>query len=281
MTDSSEFGVVDKTGWRWDPDNYAHRDFPMASDHELVTAFSTYSDEDTLPLIGVVGAYTLPTHPIRFTGSIDIDDVLCNTRTDFHKLARVTDADKPSDYSDGTWMDAKIIGEDLERYIVGTGLKLLINDGHIQPVANIDEIADILRSWRQDGAYLVANTSRLEGCEVGTIVHTLEKYLPDVFNAIVFPRNHDGRGRFTKAHALGEVAASAGLSLESMLTLHIDDTEHHHEAFMNNRSEHGDLLLAGPKTSGLVEGTVDIVEDTPYETFRVIDALLKQRGIIA
>ncbi len=99
---------------------------------------------------------------------------------------------------------------------------LMIED-KIEPVDNINDIRSILQHMRESGAYIVANTSTLPGCEPSTL-RFMDAYLEHCFDGILFPRNHHGDGKLTKGVAMGSVVNELGTIVK---TLHIDDAKHH------------------------------------------------------
>ena len=105
----------------------------------------------------------------------------------------------------------------------------------VKPVPYIDSIATMLRYWRSQGVYVVADTSTLPGCEAATI-EFLGQHLQGAFDGILLPRNHDGLGSTTKLEALNDVkrAISDIFLFQEPIgvpTVALDDAVHHAIAY--------------------------------------------------
>ncbi len=110
-------------------------------------------------------------------------------------------------------------------------VQTLMANGHIPPVEGIGRIREIMHGWKAAGVYIVANTSTLPGCEIGTI-RFFEQHLPGVFDGILLPRNHDGSHPVTKGVAARNMLEffNEG-SGEPTAVIHIDDLAHHNAGF--------------------------------------------------
>lgn len=160
----------------------------------------------------------------------------------------------------------------IEQYpdIVTRMLQALMIRDQVEPVAGIDDIRTILNEARENGAYIVANTSTLPGCELAT-VRWLAKYLPNCFDALVLPRNHDGKGAITKGTAKQVVMRSL---LETSgfekihTTAHIDDAPHHIRAVRETAKQldvvHADFT---PKYVWNIDHPDMNHQETPLESF--------------
>lgn len=99
----------------------------------------------------------------------------------------------------------------------------------IPPVPFSDAVGAFMRKWRRENIYVIANTSTTVGAELGTL-HYLHDIYPDSFQGVLFPRNHDGKGKMTKA-------ISINATIETLMREHnsgtapsvvaIDDAMHH------------------------------------------------------
>jgi len=104
----------------------------------------------------------------------------------------------------------------------------------VEPVPFSDSIGAFLRKWRAQGAYVIANTSTLPGCEESTIEFLAQQY-PGCFAGILLPRNYDGKGPVTKFDSLDEVRrmvdATLTVTTRDKPIVAIDDAAHHALAF--------------------------------------------------
>jgi hypothetical protein len=117
--------------------------------------------------------------------------------------------------------------------LLGSIIQELMEMEHVPPVPYGEAIASVLRTWRAQHVYVVANTSTLEGCELTTVKFLAEHY-PDCFDGVTFPRNHDGNGKITKAQALDAVYQAIGYEghdIQNVPAVMVEDTSHHAKAF--------------------------------------------------
>jgi len=156
--------------------------------------------------------------------SVDLCDVVRTTCGDFMDLGGFTTDDAGESYGYGLPFG---IGEEPD--VVVKIVQGLMTTDSVGPVDGIDEIKTILQSMRNRGAFILANTSTLQGCEPSTL-RFMRKHLENSFDGIVLPRNHDGEGKITK----GVAKALAIAELEALnddtnirFTQHIDDAAHH------------------------------------------------------
>ena len=100
----------------------------------------------------------------------------------------------------------------------------------VRPVKYRGAIRALMQKWRDENVYVIANTSTLPGCELSTI-RFLNEHYPDCFRGILLPRNHDGKGKVTKAMALQATTAAIQYNLQAsdtnIPTFAIDDAMHH------------------------------------------------------
>lgn len=210
----------------WYPGLNLDIDYPIASDEELVEAWEAYSDKPAVAVQGAYGVYNLIDSPVQAVASVDLCEVVRDTVVGLDKLIGGQQI-RRSNYSEGAWYEALSRGKDYEASVVVSVVQVMMNEGLVEPVEEIDMIARHLKNWRANGIYCIANTSTLPGCELGTIKHTLERDLPGCFDALVLPRNHDGQGKITKAGALSLLASEAKIDLLNVPRVHIDDNSHH------------------------------------------------------
>ena len=100
-----------------------------------------------------------------------------------------------------------------------------IQSGKAGPVESINKIAQRLYALRNSGYYVVLATSGLRENDKSTL-EFVAKYLPDCFDAALFPRNHDGKGTLSKADALNILAEKIDLNLLETPVAVVDDMEH-------------------------------------------------------
>ena len=255
-------------------------DYPDATTAQLVEMWSDYSHgAEVWPLQGVYGVYSVPSGPVKAIASIDVCEVLRDTSIAFMQATGL-EPHRTHDYTSNTW----IVGRTriYERQVVTDTLRLLMSQGLVSPVENSTSIGSILRSWRQQGIYVAANTSTLPGCESGTIKHTLGRDYPDCFDAIVFPRNYDGKGAVTKATALDQLAIEAGLPAQEVPIIHIDDAAHHIRSFLDMKHLFADVTLYVPEHDGN-RGQLDpgLYYNSPLDAFLAANKHFKDRGVIS
>ncbi len=160
--------------------------------------------------------------------------------------------------------------------VVRSIVRVLMNKDHVAPAASHEDIAGVMREWRRHGVFVVANTSTLSGCEIPT-VRFLKKYYDSCFDGIVFPRNHDGNGKITKAAALGMTLDElSNFGVEPTFAMHIDDTTHHIEAMLTT-PPHPNMGLFMPRfaSNAALEGREPVVHgDDSLEVFSHADAFV-------
>lgn len=253
------------------------------SPEELVNLWQKYSETDTESIKltdGIYGVYSLPNAEVKAVASIDLCEVLRKTGSTFHELI----GEKPTgyiDYLEKTWASAKIYEYQLGRNVLETLIGHAASQGLIPAIENSQEISEIIKNWRQNDVYIIANTSTLEGSEKGTIIHTLGRDYPGLFDAIVFPRNYDGNGPTTKAEAIKILTDQAGIDLNNIPIIHIDDMPHHIKSFNAWRSESGlDITTFMPTYMDNLHVNETTYHDTALNAFEVADETLRDKGII-
>lgn len=261
----------------WMPGQHLDDEYPTPTDEELCDLWQNYTGTESYPLTNIYGVFSKPDE-VRAVASIDLCEIVRETSISMHLSLGQEGPDRG--YSIGRWFSAEIAGEEIESSVVTNVIRVLLANNHIQPVAGIGRIRSILLNWRTQGVYTVANTSTLPGCERSTIGHTLGSNLPRCFDALLLPRNHDGKGKLTKAGALLVLAAEAGLPLHDIPLVHIDDTWHHIASFQSTFTEHGQSRFLMPYVfvshpNGELEQP-----QTPLEAFEAADEHFREQGVI-
>ena len=281
-------GVVDKdpstwpqckTGEIWEVGKHLDEDYPTPSDDMMCELWQTHMGVPAVSTKSIFGVYTPPERPIKAVASVDLCEMVRDTRKALYAATKVplpTGA-WSADYSAGTWYD-KSLGNCRERSVVVSMLRVLMNAGYVSPVEGSAEIADTLGHWRESGVWVVANTSTLPGCEPGTIKHTLAESMNAQFDGLVLPRNHNGTGTLTKASALRQIIREAGIT--GVPVMHIDDAPYHHDGFRAEQDLFDDKIYLLGATYGAACDSLDYSFETPLDTFRGANALFKYLGVV-
>lgn len=246
---------------------------------ELLQDWNTLYDSDTAHIVpGVLGV-------MRTTGedrpwalvSVDLCDVVRETARDFMKLGGFTIDAAGETYGYGVPFGVGDKPAIVTRMVQG----VMIRD-NISPVEGIDTIKEILQEKREHGAYVIANTSTLQGCERATL-RWMKTYLPDCFDGLVLPRNYDGNGSTTKGSvklAVAKELQQLGTSTTITYTQHIDDAPHHiravreasHEMTVYNHSDFTPRYIWNTKHDDMNH------TETPLEAFeKSYDAFTENR----
>jgi hypothetical protein len=156
--------------------------------------------------------------------SVDLCDVVRETARDFMQLGGFTVEAAGESYGYGVPFGVGDQPEVVAKMVQG----IMIRDG-IAPVEGIETIREILQQEREMGAFIIANTSTLQGCERATL-RWMREYLPGCFDGLVLPRNYDGSGSTTK----GTVKLATASELKQLgakktinYSQHLDDAPHH------------------------------------------------------
>jgi hypothetical protein len=83
----------------------------------------------------------------------------------------------------------------------------------------------------------------LPGCERGTI-DFFKQYLPDSFDGLLLPRNHDGTLPLTKGHAAANVVKMLPPADSEVIGFHIDDSSHHNASFRQQMGQFATAHIA-------------------------------------
>jgi len=263
-------------------------EYPTPTQDELCDLWRDYTGSDAVeqPPNGIFGAMITPDKPPIGIISIDACEVLRNTNLDITRVQRSAEdlRDKPIKsihrYGEGcTYED--------NHTDIQVLAQVLMDGGHITPVENIDQIGAIMQRWRAMGAYVVANTSTLPGCEPGTI-RFFGRFLPGAFDAILLPRNHNSnRSLPTK----GDVAADLTLAIEQaafgdkvpstrlerdLAAIHIEDKPCHNSAFYESMDAIGaTAYTVQPMYPSHHEADPRSVQAyTPLAAFHIADRIL-------
>lgn len=266
----------------WYPGLHLDAEYPVPTDAELTALWETY--EPAAPAHTtreVYGVYSEPKNDVRAVASVDLCEVVRDSGMGLDEVVGML-PQRRSAYSRGSWFEITDTqtSVDYERSVVVSGIRAIMHSGLVRPVEHIEAIGSFLRNWRAQGVYVVANTSTLPGCETGTIQHTFARDLPGCFDALVLPRNHDGKGSITKARALGMLASEAGIELAAVPFVHIDDAPHHIQGFQDLHSTHATMRLFAPEHEDNHTIADDIRCDTPLEAFIGADRHFRERGIV-
>jgi hypothetical protein len=261
--------LVQKSGL-WLPGMSLDHEHPVPTIDELVDHWvDTHGHTDVIEAPGVFGAVRTPDHTPTFVASIDLCEVVRHTKGSVLGVVGIPLSELELS---STYHDAISVNDEAMQPIIQT----LMHHDHIEPIEGIAAIGEIMRGWRKFGAYVVANTSTLPGCETATTAF-LHKYLEGCFDGIVFPRNHDGAGPISKGHALSFLIAEF-CDPEDVRALHIDDTFYH----CNSVREHVGALVGPDRISTIMplypgspavpEGTIPA--ESAMHAFLIADSLV-------
>ncbi|HTE58194.1 MAG TPA: hypothetical protein VK694_05620 [Verrucomicrobiae bacterium] len=252
--------------------------YPVASPDELADEWHAYTERETHALQGVLGAYAKPVGEVCAVASIDLCEVTRDTAVSLGDL--VGEPLERGQYSEGTWYSVENMGLDFEYSVVLGGLQHLMNNDLVGAIPGIDEVSHTLRGWREQGVYMAANTSTLPGCELATIRHHLEKDLKGCFDALLLPRNYDGRGKMTKAQALDVLGQEAGIDIGALPLVHIDDATHHVQGFIDHFGDHPTSAFLMPAHNYNQAPVAEMRCEDPPEAFARAHEFLQKQGVL-
>lgn len=264
----------------WIPGQRLDHLYPEVTQQDLQDEFSEILDAPTMPVGDVLGTLRTPGEHemIHGVASIDLCDILRETAASMVRTAGNLDY-KSNAYVDGFWEDFESQDDDYKSSVVQSTVQVLMDSRGVTPTDGHEEMAAIMRNWRSNGIFVVANTSTLPGCELSTL-HFLNEYYGQCIDGIVFPRNHDGRGKITKSHALKMAIAEISKGRpEPQFAFHIDDTTHHAEAMIHTPPHHNThLFMPRFESNKHLEGHEKIVHaDTPVEVFGHADDYVREQ----
>lgn len=259
-------------GELWRPGESLDHEYPTPSAAELCVELQGLvgEREEVFESTEVFGALRKPRDGEEIHGVMSVD--LCEVLR--YSARSLADAMGIEGYNSNQYMDALWDASDREpeylQRVLQAKTQVFMGMDLVEPVEGHTEIAELMQEWRKErGVYVVANTSTLPGCEISTL-RFLGKYYPDCFDGIVLPRNHDGKGKITKADALGHVLEELAVhGAEPKFAGHIDDTIHHLDA-MIARAPHPEMRFFAPALTGnegLSENPRVLVSGTSREAF--------------
>lgn len=221
----------------WTPDSERELHFNIPSINELEQAWSVNHNRPLLTLdSSMYGVAEQPLRPPTAILSVDLCEVVRNTGLSVLKIPGATIEDMVADGQTG-YMDygSTVNGWSEESAQSNRQLYIqeLMQHDHVDPAPYTDVIRAFMERWRDQGVYVIANTSTLPGCELNTI-RFLDQHFPDCFQGILLPRNHDGQGSVTKSMILSETMHAIATQTEYLTqgpTVAIDDAMHHANDF--------------------------------------------------
>jgi hypothetical protein len=265
-------------GELWYPGLHLDDEYTVPDDTELRYLWKNYTDKKVVHTTNqVYGVYSEPER-VTAVASIDLCEVVRDTAVGLDQVTGST-LGRRSRYSEKTWFDKKLVGNDYEKSVVISAVRAIMDSGLIEPVKDISAIRAILQKWRAVGVYCVANTSTLPGCERGTITHTLQRDLLGCFDGLVLPRNHDGSGAVSKAAALSIVAEEAHIPLATLPLIHIDDAAHHILGFENCYQSQPRAKLFAPLHSDNQTIAAEYGCLSPLAAFQQADVHFQEHGV--
>lgn len=268
--------------WTFDTILDAHFNVPSA--HELALSWQEHNGaKDFVNLDSIFGVCEQPSEKPSVIISLDLCEIVRETGP---SLTRIYSHETPSAEDEyGVYYGDKVLGGDAQM-ARGILLPHLMHLDHVSPVPFSEAIAAFIGRWREHGAFIIANTSTLPGCELST-VRFLSEHYPRVVQGILFPRNHDGQGPTTKAAILqdtiGKISQSTGYNLSTTPTLAIEDAYHHAVGYTEDPN---DIQVFMPAYSWNLplENTEDVIrveqQFGTLDTFIAVDEYLQSCGIV-
>lgn len=255
----------------WVPGKTLDHLYPAATPEQLRTEFSDIMGGDAISVDSVLGVVRAPRKDEQVYGvaSIDLCEILRETAISLMRTAGNTDYHGNA-YADGFWEDFQYQDIEYQNSVIDSTVRVLMEAEGVTPTFGYKYIGAMLRTWREHGVYVIANTSTIEGCEIPTL-RFLDKYYGDCIDGIVFPRNHNGLGKTTKAFALERAIETMTnhMDKDPYFALHIDDTSHHVETMavgVTHRTMHH--FMPRFETNVHLEGREKITHaDSPVEVF--------------
>lgn len=269
--------------WTFESPLDAHLEVPSLA--ELASAWHTYHGESDLITLEdhMFGVCERPEEKPSVIISLDLCEIVRQTGP---SLTRIYSHDTPSiEDGYGVYYGDEVLGDDTQqaREIL---LPNLMHLDHVVPVPFSDAITAFMQRWRKRGAYIIANTSTLPGCELST-VRFLSEHYPQTTRGILLPRNHDGQGATTKAgilhHSKEQISSLLGFELQDTPTIAIEDAYHHAMGYIDHPSD-VHIFMPTYSWNELLEenGNVTRVQQQfgTLDTFIAVDEYLQSRGIV-
>lgn len=258
-------------------------EYPVITQDELGEAWQHYAERTDEPtdmgdLLGV--AYIPEQQPTAFI-SVDLCEVVRSTCASLWAMEQPFGTPIENIHGYGAGMKRIHEDDDITKYVTA-----LMNNDLVRPIDGIDQISNLTRKWRKDGAYVFANTSTLPGCEAATVRYLGERMLGS-FDAILFPRNHENNTGIMNKGIAGRLLIEQCMqafpepSEHGIPAIHIDDLSHHLASFQR---EVGELPYANVTTyqplypSEFAPDPNSISAATPLETFQLVDHYLYEQA---
>lgn len=208
-----------------------HDEYPVPTPERLREKWQQYVGEGTIESTShIFGVLRKPDKQPRAYASIDLCEVVRYT----HKsLRRVEEESPPASLDISNYAEGLSFGKEKGKPNpdVVSVVQVLMNNDLVPPVEDIKEIATIAKDLKEKGVYFIANTATLPGCEEATI-DFFSQHMPGVFDALVLPRNHDGKDKNkTKGIAAKGVIELIHPGNEPIIAAKIDDCQHHLDSF--------------------------------------------------
>lgn len=250
-------------------------EYPVPPQEQILEKWLEYNpDANTIEAPGVYGVMAKPASAPEVFISLDV----CEVMRESHLAIRSV-----------VFANEERFSGNIHKYGFGTCLqraadyqavlRALVNSGNTQPVPDIDKISRIIEEAADDGAYIFANTSVLEGAELGTI-DFFKKHIPKGLSGVAFPRNHHGTLPLTKGVVFKNVVDEFSDPNTEVFAMHIDDTPHHNVSVrqeMAKRPQSTTVTVTPQYETHLpVDPESELVE-TPLAAFQAMRRILQSR----
>jgi len=249
----------------WLPGSDVDHLYPELTPQELVYGWAEYVGKDSVETSSVLGAIALGLPESKRVASIDLCEVVRDTHVELANSVGIQRDEIPHFGQYFTTLG-------VERGDDARILTVLMNEVAYPPVDRIEEIQQILSDWGSRDILRVANTATLPGCEKVTL-DFLTTHLPDCFDGIIFPRNHFGGGKITKASALETVLDDLGITETATTIVHVDDAPHHLDSMLGHMVERSGRSYTGimPQYKGNTPPVHVVTASSPLEAFQIAD----------
>jgi hypothetical protein len=198
-------------------------EYPVPTQDELAEKWREYDpDANIIEAPGVYGVVAKPINNPEIFVSLDIDEVVRTSHLAIRSIIKVYEEQFPGNsihsYGEETCLENP---SDYQAI-----LRIMMNNGLVRPVHGIEQIAEIIEEASENGAYIFANTSTLEGTELGTI-DFIKEHIPKGIKGVAFPRNHEGTLPLTKGVVSKNIVDEFSDPNKEIYLAHIDDAPHH------------------------------------------------------
>ncbi len=188
----------------WFPGDQLTAELISPTPEELRNAFATHvmPGETVVSLEGSLSALTVPAEQPRGYALLDIDDCVADLSGSIRYLQhgdglQASQRHNNHDYGENMWFD------DGERDLKAQLFALMRGSTcGILPASGINEIRDIMASWREQRMYVGFISSQTAGSELPTITNFLGRYFKGACDFLVIPDGHYAvadKGRAAKA----------------------------------------------------------------------------------